>query len=101
MNIKILNRNGMSIKKYEAYNITVLVGTAGSGKTFTLTKYLEHECAKKLLMASSDDCENEFLTVSNIDKVSYYDSYYNARWELNVSTTFNAGTVLALSKTLL
>lgn len=74
------------IEKYDSSNVTVLSGRPGSGKTYYVTKYLELDFTKKLLLASSDDCEHEYLNINNIEKVSYYET----RWQTSILEKFTS-----------
>ena len=71
MKTEIRGYSNLIIEKYYSDNITILAGRPGSGKTYLITKTLELDISKKLLLASTSDCENEYLTVDNIEKIPY------------------------------
>ena len=78
MKTEIKGYANMLIEKYDSNNISILAGRCGSGKTYQVTKYLELDDTKKLLLASSGDCKHEFLNVINIEKVPYYETLWGS-----------------------
>lgn len=66
--------HGLVIEKYSMNNIIVFAGLPGSGKTYQIEKAVELELTKKLLLASVEDCQYEYLKVNNLTKLSYYDT---------------------------